>query len=472
MRNSRDWLGSLLQGVADRGRELLRLGGRERWRQTKALTYDPVSGLSSICRELLSERGEAKGTALAREALDRYGELNEEDRQRFFHDLAENFGPNPTSVDRAYRTWREAPNAESRRGLMGAIEGERQRLFRRLNMAPGGTAALVKVRAQLLHALRVEPLLRAVDDDLRHLLASWFNRGFLEFHVIGWHTPAQVLEKLIAYEAVHAIRGWDDLRRRLASDRRCYAFFHPALPGEPLIFVEIALVNGLSAAIGPIIEAPMPVVLQAERADTAIFYSISNCQPGLRGISFGNFLIKQVVDELKREFPALKQFSTLSPVPGFRRWLDGLEVSELTRALGSDIGILTKAMSTDDLAVAKGCLMEAADEHVIEPPVLRLLQRLCVFFLCELPNGPVDAVARFHLGNGARLERINVEADLTAKGRAQSFGLMVNYLYEPSQIVTNHEAFMTGERVAVSDAIELLLGRQDSGHKARQAVSR
>lgn len=470
MPNSRDWLGSLLQGVADRGRELLRLGGRERLRQTKALIYDPVSGLSSICRELLSERGEAKGTALAREALDRYGELTEDDRRRFFGDLAENFGPNPTKVDLAYREWRDAPNAKSRHALMSAIEGERQRLFRRLNMAPGGTSALVKVRTQLLEALNAEPLLQAVDDDLRHLLASWFNRGFLEFHSIGWHTPAQVLEKLIAYEAVHAIRGWDDLRRRLASDRRCYAFFHPALPEEPLIFVEIALVNGLSAAIGPIIEAPMPVTFQPERADTAIFYSISNCQPGLRGISFGNFLIKQVADELKRDHPALKQFSTLSPVPGFRRWLDGLDTSVLERALGSDVGTLIEVMGTNDLVIARGCLVEAADEHVIEPTVLRLLLRLCAYYLCELPDGPVDAVARFHLGNGARLERINVEADLSAKGRAQSFGLMVNYLYEPSQIVTNHEAFMAGERVARSHGVDILLGRQGGGggYKAKR----
>lgn len=471
MSSSRDWLSSLLQGVADRGRELLRLSGRERRPQTKALGYDPVSALSSICRELLSERGEAKGTALACEALERYRELPADDRRRFFCDLADHFGPRPADVDLAYRNWADAPDARSRHALMAAIEGERQRLFRRLNMAPGGTSALVEMRAQLLDVLKAEPPLAAVDDDLRHLLASWFNRGFLEFHAIGWQTPAEVLEKLITYEAVHAIRGWGDLRRRLASDRCCYAFFHPALAGEPLIFVEVALVRGLSPAIGPIIEAPMPAATQVGKPDTAIFYSISNCQPGLRGISFGNFLIKQVADELKRHHPGLRQFATLSPVPGFRRWLDALDASEFERALGSQVGAAKDLTGVDDLAVACGCLIEAADENVIEPAVLQMLQRLCAYYLCELPGGPIDPVARFHLGNGARLERINVEADMSPKGRAQSFGLMVNYLYEPGDIVANHEAFVAGERIARSDNVNLLLGRQDAGHKAKYAVS-
>jgi malonyl-CoA decarboxylase len=453
-----DWLGTLLQGVADRGRELLKLGRHDRGRPAPAASEDPVSGLSSICHELLSQRGEASGTALAREALDRYAGLTVDGRLRFFLELAANFGPNAHAVDAAYRQWNDAQGAGSRRALMNAIEGERQRLFRRLNMAPRGTSALVEMRAHLLDVLAGEPRLEAVEDDLRHLLSSWFNRGFLEFQAIGWQTPAETLEKLIAYEAVHAIRGWDDLRRRLASDRRCYAFFHPALPGEPLIFVEVALVTGLSDAIAPIIEAPMPTAA-ASQPDTATFYSISNCQPGLRGISFGNFLIKQVAEELKRDRPELERFATLSPVPGFRRWVDAIDDGAFERALGPEVRAVHELAGTDDLAVARGCLVELADTEIVKPVVHRLLERLCAHYLCEKPSGQIDGVARFHLGNGARLERINVAADLSSKGRAQSFGLMVNYLYEPAEIEANHEAFVAGERIARADAIDLLLDR-------------
>ena len=254
------------------------------------------------------------------------GGLSPEDRQAFLRYLADRFGPDPAELQDAATRYLADPTQEHAMALTEVAEPPRQELLRRMNMSPGGTAALVALRREVLGLLRGQPELKPLDSDLRHLFTSWFNRGFLELRRIDWQTPAAVLEKLIDYEAVHEIQGWDDLRRRLAPDRRCFGFFHPALPGEPLIFVEVALTEGLATAVQPLLvhgrggeEAARAA---AEKADTAIFYSISNCQEGLRGISFGNFLIKQVVEELKAELPRLTRFATLSPVPGLRRALE------------------------------------------------------------------------------------------------------------------------------------------------------
>ena len=268
---------------------------------------------------------------------------------------------------------------------MQSIEGRRQRLFRRINMAPRGTGALVAIRSHLLELVGQDPSLQEVENDLRHLLASWFNRGFLEFQRISWETPADVLEKLIAFESVHEVHGWNDLRRRLAPDRRCYAFFHPALPREPLIFVEVALQQGIATAVGPILQSP---VTSIEYSDTAIFYSISNCQKGLKGINFGNFLIKQVVDELQSELPRLRRFSTLSPIPGFRKWLIEAEVSVLRAALGNSFNFLKAMSGTADICLVREFLIEAADEEVFDPLISGVLSKLCAYFLCELPRVP------------------------------------------------------------------------------------
>jgi malonyl-CoA decarboxylase len=278
-----------------------------------------------------------------------------------------------------------------------AADPPRQEVLRRMNMASGGTGALIAMRSELTAHLHNEPELKLLDADLQHLFASWFNRGFLELRRIDWQSPAAVLEKLIAYEAVHEIKGWDDLRRRLAPDRRCFAFFHPALPGEPLIFVEVALVQGLATAMTPLLAPDMDeeaARAQATRSDTAIFYSISNCQDGLRGISFGNFLIKQVVEELQAEFPQLKRFSTLSPVPGFRRWL----MQRL--AEGNDPNsVLLPELERD------GWWHDSVQSEKLRPA----LMRLSALYLTRQPSpeSRIDPVARFHLGNGARLERIN-----------------------------------------------------------------
>jgi malonyl-CoA decarboxylase len=297
--------------------------------------------------------------------------------------------------------------------------------------------------------------LKLLDADLRHLFASWFNRGFLELRRIDWQSPAAVLEKLIAYEAVHEIKGWDDLRRRLAPDRRCFAFFHPALPGEPLIFVEVALVRGLATAMPPLLARETDeeaARAQAARADTAIFYSISNCQDGLRGISFGNFLIKQVVEELQAEFPQLKRFSTLSPVPGFRRWL----MQRLAEGSDPDTVLLPK-LERD------GWWHDLAQSEKLRPA----LMRLCALYLTRQPSpgSRVDPVARFHLGNGARLERINWLGNVARRAIQESFGIMVNYLYDHDSIEDNHEAFVRDGTIVRSPDVDALL--ETSAHARR-----
>src|ERR1700692_3935934 len=284
----------------------------------------PVDRAKQLAATLLSERGEASGAQVARELHHVLRALDADDRHSFQRYLATEFQPDKAALRTAAELYLAGTTAEAAAALAQAADPPRQELLRRMNMAPGGTGALVAMGRELTAHLHDEPELKLLDTDLRHLFASWFNRGFLELRRIDWQSPAAVLEKLIAYEAVHEIEGWDDLRRRLAPDRRCFAFFHPALAGEPLIFVEVALVQGLAAAMPPLLARETDVEAaqaQAMRADTAIFYSISNCQNGLRGVAFGNFLIKQVVEELQAEFPKLKRFSTLSPVPGFRRWL-------------------------------------------------------------------------------------------------------------------------------------------------------
>jgi malonyl-CoA decarboxylase len=316
--------------------------------------------------------------------------------------------------------------------------------MRRINFAPGGTAAIVAMRKFLVGQLREHPHLRFVDNDLKHLLSSWFNRGFLTLERIDWRTPAVVLEKLIEYEAVHEIDGWEDLRRRLDEDRRCFAFFHPALPDEPLIFVEVALVKGLADAVQPLLSRETERG-EPRKADTAIFYSISNCQDGLKGITFGNFLIKQVVAELSTELPNLKHFSTLSPVPGFMRWLKSLK----TRAGG---------VTLKQINSIKTLLLQ--DDWVDNPSIVEELkeplERLCAHYLLneKSRDRPLDPVSRFHLGNGARLERINWLGDSSPNGLAQSAGLLVNYYYSLKDIERNHEAYANERKVVASSAIQ------------------
>ena len=404
----------------------------------------PADRAKQLAATLLSERGEASGAQIAHELHHVLGDLDAGDRHSFQRYLATEFQPDRAALRLAAECYLADGTAEAAAALARVADPPRQELLRRINMAPGGTGALIAMRSEITAHLRDEPELKLLDADLRHLFASWFNRGFLELRRIDWQSPAAVLEKLIAYEAVHEIKGWDDLRRRLASDRRCFAFFHPALPGEPLIFVEVALVQGLATAMPPLLAQQMDeeaARAQAARADTAIFYSISNCQDGLRGISFGNFLIKQVVEELKAEFPQLKQFSTLSPVPGLRRWLG----QRLANGRDPDAALLE--LERD------GWWNDPARSEKLRTPLLRL----CARYLTRKPSIRIDPVARFHLGKGARLERINWLGNNAPRGMQESFGIMVNYLYDRDTINDNHEAFVRDGTVVRSPEVDALL---------------
>jgi malonyl-CoA decarboxylase len=427
----------LLATISERGRSLLRRGDISEEKPDAA-------GLIELCEALLSGSGEASGTALAREVLDHYQDLDTEGRLTFFQGLVRDFGPDRKKLDQAIDAWRAAPNADDTSELHFASEPRRQELIRRLNRAPNGTSDLVAMRADLLKLMNSHKDLTALDRDVGHLLTSWFNRGFLVLRRIDWSTPANILEQIIRYEAVHEISDWDDLRRRIDPvDRRCYAFFHPALIDAPLIFVEVALTETIPSAIAPLLAVdrqPVPT----ERARTAVFYSISNTQRGLGGISFGNFLIKQVVEELRRELPKLDTFVTLSPVPGFMQWLKQTsDVSEEDREV-------LKAL--DDPKWHETAETIAQLRAVIEPFAAHY------FLKARTPKGRlIDSVARFHLGNGARLERINWLGDLSPKGVRESATVMVNYLYRLEDIEKNHEAYANDGEVVASSAVKRLL---------------
>jgi malonyl-CoA decarboxylase len=437
------FFGELLQTISERGRALLDRG-RERRPDGAARS----ESLIELCEQLLSGRGEASGVALAGEILNRYATLKTGPRIAFFEALATRFGPDRARIDAAVEAWQRSPTDEHVAELHHASEPRRQELFRRLNLAPGGTAALVHMREQLLDALVHRDDLAAVDADFVHLFSSWFNRGFLVLRRIDWSTPAIVLEKIIRYEAVHEIHDWQDLRRRIdPPDRHCYAFFHPALIDEPLIFVEVALADHILPAIGPIL-AKDREPLDPERATTAAFYSISNCQRGLTGVSFGHFLIKQVVEEISREMPRLSTFVTLSPVPGFAAWLARERKAE------------TSALSAEDRAVlasldTPGWWQNPEIADALREPTLRAAATY--FLRARNPRGQaLDPVARFHLGNGARLERLNWLSDTSVKGLQQSHGIMVNYQYDLEDIEKNHEAYAASRTIVASNSVRRL----------------
>ena len=439
------FFGEMLASITERGRALLDLT-RDR-RDAPAARSE---SLADLCEELLTGRGEASGVALAEEIFAKYFELTTGPRIAFFEALASRFGPDQAKLDAAILDWQAKPSDTTAAAVHRASEPRRQELFRRLNLAPGGTGALVRMREQVIDALGHRDDLAAVDNDFIHLFSSWFNRGFLVLRRIDWSTPAAILEKIIRYEAVHRIRSWDDLRRRIDPiDRRCYAFFHPALIDEPLIFVEVAFTREIPDAVAPILsvqrDSPEP-----DKATTAVFYSISNCQRGLAGVSFGSFLIKQVVQEVCRENTKMQTFVTLSPAPDFAAWLG--------RELKSEN---SSAISMEDRAALAGLdrpgwwQLAEAREPLREP-----LLRAAAWYYLRAKNRrglPADSVARFHLGNGARLERLNWLADATEKGIAQSHGLMVNYLYDLDDIEKNHEAFAESRAIVASNAVKRLV---------------
>ena len=444
------FLQELMATVAEQGRQYLS------W---------PLRGLGAgenmeaLALALVSNRGEASGVVLARELLNSYRAAGPDEHRAFFRFLAERLGPDREKVAAAAAAYANDPSDLALATLQGAIESPRQEFFRRLNLVPGATAEIVAMRRDLLKSPKGDAQLAAalaqVDVDLMHLLHSWFNRGFLVLRRIDWQTPAAILDKIIAYEAVHEIQGWDDLKRRLdPADRRCFGFFHPSLVDEPLIFVEVALMNAIPEGIADVLEEERKTHATVHAPTTAVFYSISNCQEGLKGISFGNFLIKQVAEELAKEHPTLKTFVTLSPVPHFARWLDRVRADV-------DTGVVTAA---DRTALATMNDPEWVDDPSAEAALKPSLMSLAAhyFLLAKNADGrPVDPVARFHLGNGAILERINWLGDTSRKGLSEAHGMMVNYKYELKEIEANHEAFANEGTVVSSRAVKLLLRRDD-----------
>jgi len=421
------------------------------WRDMAAsVGGEADESLEAQMRACLAGRGgEVSARNRAARLAQTYLGLDEPGRTDFLRILA-GFDSDPEAVGLAYEALKStddpAERAIAKAALRRALEPPRLKLLTQFTSIPDGRKFLVDLRGFLLKVRRDDKLLAALDADLRGLLAAWFDIGFLELHRIDWNSAAALLEKLVDYEAVHAIRSWRDLKNRLDSDRRCYAFFHPRMPGEPLIFVEVALVRGLAGSVQDLLDEKAPV-LDPRAADTAIFYSISNCQQGLSGISFGNFLIKRVVEELSGEFRNLKTFATLSPIPGFRRWLDPKLAADapdlLSAEEAAELGAATHAESgTAALAAIlarRGWWREPGLRKAAEP----VLVRLCAHYLLVEANGKraLDPVAHFHLSNGARVERLNVAADTSEKGGKESATMMVNYLYDPAKIEEWHEDY-------------------------------
>lgn len=413
---------NLLRSIAEKGRSLF---------SGKTDDSDEFKNLSSLAQLLISNKGEATGIALADEFHCLYAQSSADEKLAFYQDLATNFGPDKALLDEKIALYNKNPDeALASLALHQASEPLRQELFRRLNSAPQGTEKLVRMREDLLVLLKANKNFQVVDMDFQHLFISWFNRGFLTIEKIDWHTPASILDKIIKYEAVHEIHNWDELRSRIDPlDRCCYAFFHPSLPKEPLIFVEVALTGHISDAISTVL-SDSRTSLALDDVNTAIFYSISNCQKGLKGISFGNFLIKQVVEELRTELSAIETFVTLSPVPGFMKWLQGNEDYQET----------FKAIS------AEKWWQQEETANKLEPS---LTKALCTY----LVKTNKDPVARFHLGNGAKLERVNWLADVSKGGINSAAGFMVNYQYVLDEIELNHEQYTTSGHVTASSQV-------------------
>lgn len=430
----------LITSIARRGRALL-----PKQVQLRAIGHRPDIG--DLCSALLSRRGEASGVALAAEVLALWDDLDPDRKKDFLLQLARDFGPSISRLDEAVAKWTSNKDEAAARNLHAAAEPRRQELIRRLNLAPAGTRRLVSMREEVFLHRPQFPELDALDLDFLHLFSSWFNRGFLVLKRIDWDTSATILEKIIRYEAVHAIDDWTELRRRIEpDDRRLFAFFHPQMLDEPLIFVEVALTDKIPDGIQPLLDPQRPIC-RASSATTAVFYSISNCQNGLKGVSFGNFLIKQVVEDLKRELPNLNMFVTLSPVPGFRQWLDK------QRQAGK--------LAEDELDAFKelDTALSAANVKSHSTIAQIILRQATEYFLIakDRRGRPLDPVARFHLGNGARLEQLNPFGDRSSNGMKQSYGLMVNYLYDLKSIEANHEAFAEKGEVIASEAVRAKL---------------
>jgi malonyl-CoA decarboxylase len=429
------WMDHMIRTISDLGRTYLE----------KPIKKHSLKSIKQHCQSLLNRKGEASGTALAKEVVDAFNRMNVAEKMDFLNMLTVEFGPDPEVITHAANAYLKHQDFESMQLLANSLDSPRAALIRMLNFAPGGISAIIKMRDLVLSDLKKQNTLQPLEADLFHLLSAWFNRGFLEFQQINWDTPAVILEKIIAYEAVHEIKSWRDLRRRLAEDRSCFAFFHPALHSKPLIFVQVAFTKGIARKIQFLLNEDEESTAKPE-ADTAIFYSISNAQTGLKGISFGNFLIKQVVDHISRHMPEIKTYSTLSPIPKFRKWLE-------SHYLNRDHSVLTD--EERDWLTNPNWFKDKNVRNRLKKTLLRV----CAYYLVneKKKHQPYDPVTRFHLGNGAEIENINWEADISDHGLNQSVGLMVNYKYTPAHIVSNHEAYLNEGKMFYSSKVKKFL---------------
>jgi len=427
----------IISSIADVGQKLFKKSN---------IKKDDLESILLLCDDLLSNKGAVFGITVARDITNLYQELSNENKLNFFKKLNEKYKPSHTKVGEAISLYLKSQNEKNLSLLFKVAEGKRRELFRRMNMAPNGTSIIVSLREDLLKFLGVAQDLVPLDNDLKHLFKAWFNPGFLKLKKITWDTKAAVLEKIMKYERVHHIKDLNELKRRLGEDRRFFSYFHPALEDEPIIFVQVALTKSLGKSIQEIMK---PLINGDQKNDTATFYSISNCHEGLSRVTLGNFLIKRVIYEIQEELPHIKNFGTLSPIPGFAQWFSYLEENKLKTIMGN---------FKNDLAFLKSSDLKIGDTRIIENK--EELTKLVAHYLVNEKNQkglPINDVTRFHLGNGAIIEDIAINANVSDTGFNRSFGIMVNYLYELESIEKNHEDYMTNNKVVFSNKLKKYL---------------
>ena len=431
-------LKQIISSIADAGQKLFSI---------KNIKKNDLESIISLCDDLISHKGAAFGITVARDITELYQSLSPENKLLFFKQINEKYKPSFKKVNEAIENYTKSQNERTLSDLFKVSEGNRRELFRRMNMAPNGTAIIVALREDLLKILKSNKELSELDNDLRHLFRAWFNPGFLKLTKITWDTKAAVLEKIIKYERVHQIKDMGELKRRLGEDRRFFSYFHPALEDEPIIFVQVALTKGLGKSIQELMK---PSNNDQKEYDTATFYSISNCQEGLSRVTLGNFLIKRVVYEIQEELPHIKNFGTLSPIPGFADWFSYLEESKIKNILGN--------LTNQNVSFLKSKDMKIGDYRIVENK--EAIIRLVAHYIVNEKNKkglPINDVSRFHLGNGAIIEDIVINANISETGFKRSYGVMVNYLYELKNIEKNHEDYMNNNKVIVSDKIKKYL---------------
>ncbi len=428
-------LKEIISSIADVGQKLFK---------KSVVKKNDLESIISLCDDLISNKGAAFGITVARDITDLYQTLSPEKKLLFFKKINEKFRPNHTKVAEAINLYKSEQNDKNLFKLFVTSEGQRRELFRRMNMSPNGISTIVSLREDLLKILNENKELKPFDDDLRELFKSWFNPGFLKLTKITWDTKAAILEKIIQYERVHKIKDMNELKRRLGEDRRFFSYFHPALEDEPIIFVQVALTNGLGKSIQEIMK---PSSEGAKKYDTATFYSISNCQEGLSRVTLGNFLIKRVVYEIQEELPNIKNFGTLSPIPGFRDWFTTLDEKIIQNIL--------EDIPYNNVSFLKSAGLKAGDARIVSNK--KAIIKLVAHYLMNEKNKkgrPINDVCRFHLGNGAIIDDININANVSEVGLNRSFGVMVNYLYELKNIEKNHEDYINKKKIIISDQLK------------------